>query len=128
MESATIPPQPVLCPSAFSSSFWTASFFSSAVCFPVSLATALCAFSPLDGYSMQVGRSPLLPRKRMGDLCNTAFSSCVMAKASSWTDTALRCGRGFMCWRGLGRLSSVTDCAFSERSCMLGPLHGDGDG
>lgn len=33
-----------------------------------------------------------------------------------------------MCWRGLGRLSSVTDCAFSERSCALGPLHGDGVG
>lgn len=33
-----------------------------------------------------------------------------------------------MCWRGLGRLSSVTDCAFSARSCVLGPLQGGTEG
>lgn len=116
--------------SGFSSSFWTLRL-SSGVFFPASLAlspfSAMCFSSPQVGSSVQVGRSPLLPRKRMGDLCNTAFSSCVIAKASSWTDTARRCVRGFMRGRGLGRLSSVTDCAFSERSGALGPLHGDRD-
>ena len=41
----------------------------------LSPAWALCASSALDGSSVQVGKSPLFPRKRMGDLCNTAFSS-----------------------------------------------------
>lgn len=42
---------------------------------PLSPVWAFCVSSLQDGSSAQVGRSPLLPRKRMGDLCNTAFSS-----------------------------------------------------
>lgn len=95
--------------------------------------------SPSGKSSEQVVSSPTFPFFRPGDFCrlgSAAFSSSGSSMAacwrreSSWTDTARRWGEGFMRGRGIGRVSSVTDCALSARSriSVLRILRGEGAG
>lgn len=53
-------------------------------------------------------RQRLASTHEQGREFKTLLSPSVMVKVSSWTDTTLRCGRGFLRWHGLGRLPANT--------------------